>query len=205
MNHRQKGDDGDDIDARVAALRRATLATVAGARIHARAREAFLASPAGRAPAAAAGRWARLWNGALEPAAVALAVVVYLLWTAQALAAIDWGRFAPPPTNRVGSMAGHKAARRALLAFADRQRAPAASGAASGISISGGILIGGIGGSKRASSGNGWLVRSGLRSHSGTSAGVGSAAVAGGVTPGAIASRCAGAGPRGATGVGVGG
>lgn len=90
MNQRQEP---DDIEARVAALPRPTLDAVADARIHARARESFLASPDGAMPAVARS-WARLWNRALEPAAVVIAVVVYLLWTTQALAAIDWGRLA---------------------------------------------------------------------------------------------------------------
>ena len=64
-----------------------------------------------------------------------------------------------------------------------KARSPA-SGAPGATSISGGILIGGIGGSMRASSGKGWLVRSGLRSHSGTSAGGASAVAAGGAALG---------------------
>jgi hypothetical protein len=83
----------DEIDARLAALPRPTMDEGARARIHARAREVFVAS-AGDAAPAAAGRWARFWNRALEPAALAIAVVVYVTWTAQALAAIDWGRIA---------------------------------------------------------------------------------------------------------------
>ena len=85
--------DQHDIDARVAALPRPTLDAGADARIHARAREVFVASARGAAPAAA-GRWASVWSRALEPVAVAIAIVVYLLWTTQALAAIDWGRIA---------------------------------------------------------------------------------------------------------------
>jgi hypothetical protein len=84
----------DDIDARVAALPHPTLDATASAQMHARAREVFLGSPAGRGTLAAARRWAGFWNRALEPAAVAIAVVVYLAWTAHALAAIDWGRIA---------------------------------------------------------------------------------------------------------------
>ena len=84
-----QSEESDDIDVRLAALPRPTLNAAAGARIHARARDAFVVSAAGRA---APGRWARLWSRALEPAAVAIAVVVYLAWTAQALAAIGWGR-----------------------------------------------------------------------------------------------------------------
>ena len=146
MNRREEA---DDIDARLAALPRPALDATAGARIHTRAREALLSSRAGRA---APGPWARLWSRLLEPAAVAIAVAVYLIWTAHALAAIDWGRLALPSTDRVGSMAGPRAAGDKQSALADDQRA---SGAAGGTSISGGILIGGIGGSKRASSGNG--------------------------------------------------
>ena len=82
-----------DIDARVAALPRPTLDDGADARIHAHARQAFVAS-AGDATPAPAGPWARFWNRALEPAAVAIVIVTYLLWTTQALAAIDWGRIA---------------------------------------------------------------------------------------------------------------
>jgi hypothetical protein len=89
MNRREEA---ADIDARLAELPRPALGDPAGARIHARARDAFLA--ASRATPAAAGRWARLWNRALEPVAVAMAVIAYLVWTAQALAAIDWGRIA---------------------------------------------------------------------------------------------------------------
>ena len=85
----------DEIDARLATLPRPALANGASARIHARARGTFLAS-AGDAAPATAGRWARLWSRALEPAAVAIAVVVYLIWTTQALAAIDWGRITLP-------------------------------------------------------------------------------------------------------------
>ncbi len=93
-----------DIDARLAALPRPALDASTGARIHARTREAFVTSTADRAAATAAGRWARLWSRALEPAAVTIAVVVYLIWTAQALAAIDWGRIALASMNRVGSI-----------------------------------------------------------------------------------------------------
>ena len=78
----------------MAVLPRPTLDDAAGARIHARARGAFLGSTANRATLAAAARWSAFWNRALEPGAVAIAVVVYLAWTAQALAAIDWGRIA---------------------------------------------------------------------------------------------------------------
>jgi hypothetical protein len=88
-------EESDDIDARVVALPRPALDAAAGARIHARAREAFVASGGGAMPAAA-GSWARFWNRALEPAAVAIAILVYLIWTSQALAAIDWGRLALP-------------------------------------------------------------------------------------------------------------
>jgi len=106
-----KREEPDDIDARVEALPRPMIDAAASARIHARARDAFLASTTGRTtPAAAAGRWARFWNRALEPAAVAIAVAVYLVWTAQALAAIDWGRIAVPSLNRVGSMAAPQTA-----------------------------------------------------------------------------------------------
>jgi hypothetical protein len=90
MNRREER---DDIDARLAALPRPALHGGADARIHARARKVFVSS-ADRAVPAPAGRWAGFWNRALEPAAVTIAVVVYLLWTAQALAAIDWGRIA---------------------------------------------------------------------------------------------------------------
>ena len=105
MNQREEP---DDIDARLAALPRPALDATAGARIHARAREALLSSRAGRA--APAGPWARLWSRLLEPAAVAIAVAVYLIWTAQALAAIDWGRLALPSTDLVGSTAAPRAA-----------------------------------------------------------------------------------------------
>jgi hypothetical protein len=107
MNQRREN---DDIDERLAALPRPTLDSAAGARIHARAREAFRLSPADRATAVAPGPWARVWSRLLEPAAVAIALAVYLIWTAQALAAIDWGRLALPSTNRVGSMAAPRAA-----------------------------------------------------------------------------------------------
>jgi hypothetical protein len=90
MNRREER---DEIDARLATLPRPTMDEGARARIHRRAREVFVAS-AGDATPAAAGRWARFWNRALEPAGVAIATVVYLLWTTQALAAIDWGRIA---------------------------------------------------------------------------------------------------------------
>jgi hypothetical protein len=90
----KRREENDDIDARLAALPRPALDDAAGARIHARARGAFLGSPANRATLAAAAPWAGFWNRRLEPAAVAIAVVVYLAWTAQALAAIDWGRIA---------------------------------------------------------------------------------------------------------------
>ena len=100
-----RDEEADDIDARVAALPRPTLRPAAGARIHAGAREGFLGSADARAASAATGPWARLWSRALEPAAVAIAVIVYLLWTTQALAAIDWGRLALPSVTRVGSMA----------------------------------------------------------------------------------------------------
>jgi hypothetical protein len=106
MNQREET---DDIDAHLAALPRPALDAKAGARIHARAREALLSSRAGRATPAA-GPWARLWNRRLEPAAVAIAVAVYLIWTAQALAAIDWGRLALPSASRMGSMAAPRAA-----------------------------------------------------------------------------------------------
>jgi hypothetical protein len=82
-----------DLDARLAALPRPTLDDGAKLRIHARAREMLVASTGGAAPVGA-GRWKGLWSRALEPAAVAIAVVVYATWTAQALAAIDWGRIA---------------------------------------------------------------------------------------------------------------
>jgi len=83
----------NDIDARVAVLPRPTLNDGADARIHARAREVYVASALDVTPAPE-GRWERLWSSAFEPVAVAIATVVYLLWTTQALAAIDWGRIA---------------------------------------------------------------------------------------------------------------
>jgi len=86
----KRSEERDYIDARVAALPRPTLDDAANARVHARARDAFQSSMEDRA----SGRWSRLWSRALEPAAVAIAIVVYLLWTTQALAAIDWGRIA---------------------------------------------------------------------------------------------------------------
>jgi hypothetical protein len=103
-------EESDDIDARLAALPRPALDTAAGARIHARARDAFLSSRAGRAAPATPGPWASLWSRLLEPAAVAIAVAVYIAWTAHALAALDWGRLAPPSANRVGSMTAPRAA-----------------------------------------------------------------------------------------------
>ena len=101
MNERQGT---DDIDVRLAALPRPTLDAATDARIHARARDTFAAS-SDRAAPATAGRWARLWSRALEPAAVAIAVVVYLIWTTQALAAIDWGRLTLSSVDRTGSLA----------------------------------------------------------------------------------------------------
>jgi len=92
----------DDIHVRLAALPRPTLDAATNARIHARARDTFASE---RAAPATAGRWARLWSRALEPAAVAIAVVVYLVWTTQALAAIDWGRLTLSSVDRVGSVA----------------------------------------------------------------------------------------------------
>ena len=108
MNQRERAD--DDLDTRLAALPRPALDSAAGARIHARAREAFQSSPAGGATSLAGGPWSRLWSRLLEPAAVAIAVAVYLIWTAHALAAIDWGRIALPSTDRVGSLAAPRAA-----------------------------------------------------------------------------------------------
>jgi hypothetical protein len=90
MNRREER---GEIDARLATLPRPTMDEGARARIHARAREVFVTS-AGDATPARGGRWARFWTRALEPAAVAIAVVVYVTWTAEALAAIDWGRIA---------------------------------------------------------------------------------------------------------------
>jgi hypothetical protein len=90
MNRREEP---DQIDARLATLPRPTMDEGVRARIHAHAREVFVTSAGSVAPATA-GRWERLWSRALEPAAVAITVVVYLLWTTQALAAIDWGRIA---------------------------------------------------------------------------------------------------------------
>ncbi len=107
MSQRERA---DDLDARLAALPRPALDSAAGARIHARAREAFRSLPAGGATSLPGGLWARLWSRLLEPAAVAIAVAVYLIWTAQALAAIDWGRLALPSTDRIGSLAAPRAA-----------------------------------------------------------------------------------------------
>jgi len=90
-----QSEESDDIDVRLAALPRPTLNAAAGARIHARARAVFVESASGAMPAAA-GAWARLWNRALEPVCLALAVAVYLIWTAHALAALDWGRLVLP-------------------------------------------------------------------------------------------------------------
>jgi hypothetical protein len=102
-------DDADQIDPRLHALPRPKLAAAADARIQAESRAAFLASSA-RAMNPAPGRWARLWSRALEPAVVVMVIVVYLIWTTQALAAIERGRVALPSTNDVGSMAAPRAA-----------------------------------------------------------------------------------------------
>lgn len=107
MNQREES---DDLDTRLAALPRPALEATTGARIHARARDSFLSSRAGRATPAAPGPWARLWSRLLEPAAVAIAVAVYLMWTAHALAALDWGRLSLASTKRGGSMAAPRAA-----------------------------------------------------------------------------------------------
>jgi hypothetical protein len=104
MNRR----DVDEIDGRLAGLRRPTLEADADARIHGRSRAAFLASPARIGAPPAPGGWARLWSRALEPIVVAVVVVGYVGWTAHALAAIDWGRTlaqrpamqSPPPNAR---------------------------------------------------------------------------------------------------------
>ncbi len=94
----------DEIDARLGALSRPKLDAVTNARIHERSRAAFVAS------ATPSGRFARVWRRALEPAAVAIAIAVYLVWTTQALAAIDWGRLAMRSMDSVGSRAAPRAA-----------------------------------------------------------------------------------------------
>jgi hypothetical protein len=96
----------NEIDARLGTLPRPKLDAVADARIHARTRAAFLGAATPMVP----GRWARLWSRALEPAALAIALVVYLVWTTQALAAIDWGRLALPSMDSAGSLAPPRAA-----------------------------------------------------------------------------------------------
>ncbi len=107
MSH---GKDADEIAARLVALPRPTLGAAAHAQIHARSRDAFLASAAAGRARAAPSSWVRCWTRALEPIAIAAIVVGYLVWTASALAAIDWGRLALPSMHRVGSMAGPRAA-----------------------------------------------------------------------------------------------
>ena len=89
--------EADEIDGRLAGLRRPTLDAESDARIHGRARAAFLTSRARIGARSAPGRWARLWIHALEAVVVAVVVVGYLGWTAQALAAIDWGRTLAQP------------------------------------------------------------------------------------------------------------
>lgn len=107
MNHREPA---DDVDERVAALPRPSLESAAGARIHARARETFQSSHANARASSSPGPGARLWSLLLEPAAVAIAVAVYLVWTTQALAALDWGRLALSSTAHSGSIAAPRAA-----------------------------------------------------------------------------------------------
>jgi hypothetical protein len=89
---------GDDLLARIADLPRPALDPRSDARIHDRARDAFLSAgnPAAAREESRRRRWAGLWRRALAPALVAGVVAGYLAWTASAMDAVARGRRAEP-------------------------------------------------------------------------------------------------------------